>query len=1385
MGTRGECGLRTSAFTLLAGLAAILLCAMPAQAAPFAYVSNGDGTVSVIDAATNSIVATVTVGLGAGGLAITPDGAFVYAATTIPNFLSVIATATNTLVAQIAPQSPLGVAITPDGAFAYVTASGVLNNIHVIATATNTEVATITLDPVQQFSATPYFGGVAISPDGAFVYVTGFSAFNHASEVAVIATATNSVVAYIPLPTSEAATIALSPDGAFAYVTSVWNAGFATTVSVIATATNTVVGTVTGCPIEVVDPSGTTSPTEALGVAITPDGAFAYVTCTGGPGNLPGAVIVIRTADNTVVATIPFGANLTSTYVRGVAISPDGGFAYVASCQMTSSGQIANGSISVISTASNTVVATTPVAPTNCPNWIAFTPAATTTSLTAVTPPTAATFGSQVTLTATVSPPGATGTVTFYDGTTVLGDAALSSGVATFTTTLIPAGAASLTARYVPAGGAPYASSVSTSATAETVNAAVADSLAAAPNSPFGVGNLPQSVAVGDFNNDGKADLAVANTGDGTLTILLGDGTGNFTATMESPISVGGPVLVAVADFNNDGKPDLAVANTSSGALTILLGDATGNFTASGGPIQVGGGLVSVVVADFNNDGRPDLAVGNAGGILTILLGDGTGAFTAAPESGSNVATGISSLAVADFNNDGIADVAVANFASNNVTILLGQGNGTFLPSGSPIAVGTNPQSIAVGDFKGNGIADLAVANQGDGTVTVLLGDGTGNFAASGSPITVGTSPISVAVGDFNGDGKLDLAVANEGDGTTAILLGDDIGAFTPETGSPFAAGTKPYAAAVADFNADGKSDLAVANSGSASVTVLLGVDVPTQITANMGTTPQSAAVGAAFTAPLAVTVEDAAGNLLSGVPVTFTANPGSSGQSGTFMGSVATIQVNTSSGIATEAFTANNTVGSYTVSASVSPTTASVTPLTPTATFSLSNTDTPPTVLSVTSTTGGGSYTIGAGISITVTFSKNVTVAGTPQLALNSGGTAYYTSGSGTSALTFNYTVAAGQNSSLLDVSSPGALTGTIQDSSGTAATLTLPTGSGIGALGAAGIIIDTLASASLTQPTGPFPATNGNTTSSTQQTLTFTNSSPYALSYTPSITGPNAGDFLVDSTSTCPNSSGAPSAGSLGAGGSCTFIIDFHPTANGAESATLSISDAAPTQTASLSGTGIGASLRPATLSFADTSGSNTQTLTFTNYLNSPLSYTPTMGGQNPLDFVVQGSSSCANSGGSPTSSTLAANSSCTFLFAFTPTTSASESAGLSISDTDGTQNSSFMGLSGVMVTETGLLYSALLPNPGDSPGGGTTTFTVTNNSGSAITGPVYLVLANLPTGVTAANSTGTYNGSPYWTVTAGSLATGATTVTVQLNYATGTAVSTTSAVYAGSLP
>jgi hypothetical protein len=298
-----------------------------------------------------------------------------------------------------------------------------------------------------------------------------------------------------------------------------------------------------------------------------------------------------------------------------------------------------------------------------------------------------------------------------------------------------------------------------------------------------------------------------------------------FSPDDGSPYPAGeSPFAAAVADFDGDGRADVATADEGSDDVAILLRQPGGGYAPeAGSPIAAGDGPTSIAAADFDGDGRPDLAVSNFGsGDVTILLRQPGGGF--AQEDGSPIATGAqaSSVAVADFNADGRPDLAVTNQNALNVTILLRQPGGGFAEeAGSPVAVGTYPHEVAIADFDQINGPDLAVTNQSSNDVTILLRQPGGGFAEeAGSPIAVGTTPLGIAAADFDADGDPDLAVANSGSNSISVLRRMP-GGFTADPSR--AIGASPYGLVAADFEGDAHPDLAVANGDS--IDILRGDD--------------------------------------------------------------------------------------------------------------------------------------------------------------------------------------------------------------------------------------------------------------------------------------------------------------------------------------------------------------------------------------------------------------------------------------------------------------------------------------------------------------------------------------------------------------------------------
>jgi hypothetical protein len=275
-------------------------------------------------------------------------------------------------------------------------------------------------------------------------------------------------------------------------------------------------------------------------------------------------------------------------------------------------------------------------------------------------------------------------------------------------------------------------------------------------------------LASGDFNGDGIVDLAVADAGCGQVSILLGNGNGTFTDG--GSFSTGGgatfaPYSVAVGDFNSDGRLDLATADERINTASVLLGNGDGTFQ-SHVDYDTGADSRQVATGDFNGDGNLDLAVSSSEGV-SILWGNGDGTFQSQTLYGLGT-TDNPYLVIADLNGDGKLDLAVANTAGS-VSILLGNGDGSF-QSSVTYATGGFSATVIAADFNGDGILDLTTGNYYSADIALLLGNGDGTFGAHVNyPAASGARGLAAA--DFNGDGRLDLAVANQFVDSISVFL--------------------------------------------------------------------------------------------------------------------------------------------------------------------------------------------------------------------------------------------------------------------------------------------------------------------------------------------------------------------------------------------------------------------------------------------------------------------------------------------------------------------------------------------------------------------------------------------------------------------------------------
>lgn len=342
----------------------------------------------------------------------------------------------------------------------------------------------------------------------------------------------------------------------------------------------------------------------------------------------------------------------------------------------------------------------------------------------------------------------------------------------------------------------------------------------------------PRSFTVADFNVDGNLDVAVTHDFPQLIvSILFGNGSGALGTPQHYPLQGNGTFYgevrheVAAGDFNNDGKPDLAVTNFHGAlnSVSFLLNTGSGGFNA---PVSfpIGYSPNSVALGDFNSDGKLDAAVARFSesptNPIAILLGTGTGGFQDAYNVTGLPGYALQSIITGDFNGDNKTDLAalsIENYTAGvgHVLILLSNGAGGFTVStnyylGRLYQPGTDtagelsklPRSLAKGDFNGDGKLDLAVRQ---GVVTIMQGDGLGGLSAvkSFDPII---NPTSIAAGDINDDGKPDIV--------TAIHLTDGLpGSVSVLFNSCAVVQTGQRARF--DFDGDGKTDIAVYRAGA------------------------------------------------------------------------------------------------------------------------------------------------------------------------------------------------------------------------------------------------------------------------------------------------------------------------------------------------------------------------------------------------------------------------------------------------------------------------------------------------------------------------------------------------------------------------------------------
>lgn len=329
----------------------------------------------------------------------------------------------------------------------------------------------------------------------------------------------------------------------------------------------------------------------------------------------------------------------------------------------------------------------------------------------------------------------------------------------------------------------------------------------------------PNGITSGDFDRDGDIDVAVANQGMNTISILSNNGAGTFSLT--NTLATGNsPAQITTGDFNNDGYPDLAVTNFNSNTAGIYLNDGTGLFN-SAAEVNTGSNPYGISACDLNNDGYIDFATANTGSNnISILNNDGTGNFTLL--SNTELASQPKGIITGDFDGDGYIELGVTMYSSNSVCILENNGVGIYSLL-STTNVGTSPEGITAGDFDNNGYQDIATVNYGSNNISILKNNGNATFTVSS--VTVGNSPYGIATGDIDGDSDLDICVTNYSSGTISVLTNNGTGVYTVY--STLTLGTALQGIALCDYSGDGTLDLAIANYGTNGVSILSNLTSP------------------------------------------------------------------------------------------------------------------------------------------------------------------------------------------------------------------------------------------------------------------------------------------------------------------------------------------------------------------------------------------------------------------------------------------------------------------------------------------------------------------------------------------------------------------------------
>jgi Leucine-rich repeat (LRR) protein len=379
-------------------------------------------------------------------------------------------------------------------------------------------------------------------------------------------------------------------------------------------------------------------------------------------------------------------------------------------------------------------------------------------------------------------------------------------------------------------GGAPSGFERQDKTTATTLNVN--------PNSYF--------ISIGDLDNDTKPELVVANNSSNTISVFRNTTTGStvsYAPMIEFAVGTS-PWAVSIVDLDGDSKADLAVTNANGTSFSVLRNTSSGEGNISFGAkvdYTTNASPTGITSADVDGDGKQDLAIASGSSIVSIYrnTSTGVGSINFAPKIDLNVIDNITSIAAGDLDGDGRPD-GIITVGTGFVSVFRNSSTGAGVVSfeaKKDYATGANPQSVAIGDVDGDGKADIAVVSTDYSNTNTLsvyknASSGVGNINYNAKvDFTTGKNPISVVLGNLDSDGKIDLVVANSNYTANSVSIfrntRTSAGSISLASKEDYIVGSNPWSVAVGDLNNDNLPDIATANRGSSSVSILQNLDTP------------------------------------------------------------------------------------------------------------------------------------------------------------------------------------------------------------------------------------------------------------------------------------------------------------------------------------------------------------------------------------------------------------------------------------------------------------------------------------------------------------------------------------------------------------------------------